>query len=66
MSKTRDPDQEVWEYVTYAPGHKCFSCSRTVKSLEPVRRGVVDLSPGVTVTVYRHADKCPDAPGVTP
>ncbi|WP_328298747.1 hypothetical protein OG389_13650 [Streptomyces sp. NBC_00435] len=51
-------DRDAWEYLTYAPGRTCSACSRTVKPLEPVRRGVIDRVSGAPATVYRH-DKCP-------
>ncbi|MEU6758984.1 hypothetical protein [Streptomyces sp. NPDC046685] len=51
-------DRDEWEYLTYAPGRTCSACSRTVKPLEPVRRGTVDRSSGAPAVVYRH-NKCP-------
>lgn len=37
--ETPEYDRDAWEYLTYAPGHQCSACTRTVKPLEPVRRG---------------------------
>ncbi|WP_327361137.1 hypothetical protein [Streptomyces sp. NBC_01296] len=51
-------DRDEWEYLTYAPGHKCSACSRTVKPLDPVRRGAVDRTSGAPAVVYRH-NECP-------
>ncbi|MFI5981818.1 hypothetical protein ACIBEA_13170 [Streptomyces sp. NPDC051555] len=62
-AETPEFDRDAWEYLTYAPGSTCSACSRTVKALEPVRRGVVDRTSGAPVTVYRH-NKCPSAQAV--
>ncbi|MFD8794820.1 hypothetical protein [Streptomyces vinaceus] len=51
-------DRDAWEYVTYAPGHKCSACMRTVKPLDPVLRGTIDRTSGAPAVIYRH-DKCP-------
>jgi hypothetical protein len=65
--KVEDPeyDRDAWEYLTYAPGHQCSACTRTVKPLEPVRRGAGEGASGVPVVIYRHAERCPSGQGVT-
>ncbi|MET3983443.1 hypothetical protein [Streptomyces sp. PvR034] len=63
-AKVSTYDGEVWEYLTYAPGHTCCACTRTVQPLEPVRRGTIERASGSPVTVYRH-NECPRAGAVT-
>lgn len=58
--KAPEYDRDVWEYLTYAPGQKCSACLRTVKPLEPVRRGTLDRASGAPAVVYRH-NECPTA-----
>ncbi|TDU76252.1 hypothetical protein EDD91_2959 [Streptomyces sp. KS 21] len=51
---------DEWEYVTYAPpGQKCSACLRSVKPLDPVRRGTIERASGPPVVIYRHAAECP-------
>lgn len=57
-AKGQEFDQNAWEYLTYAPGHKCSACQQTIRSLEPVRRKAVDRTSGAPLTVYRH-NECP-------
>ncbi|MEV0265027.1 hypothetical protein AB0I49_27310 [Streptomyces sp. NPDC050617] len=53
---------EAWEYLTYAPaGSRCSTCGELIKTLEPVRRGAMEVQSGPPVVIYRHAAKCPEA-----
>ncbi|MFG2875328.1 hypothetical protein ACGFYU_10020 [Streptomyces sp. NPDC048337] len=51
-------DRDAWEYLTYAPGHECSACKRTIKPLELVLRGAGDRASASGVIVYRH-NECP-------
>ncbi|MFE9257911.1 hypothetical protein [Streptomyces sp. NPDC006879] len=56
MTKT-DTDASKWEYTTYAPkGERCPACMKPIKSLAPVRRGLLGRREGPPVIVYRHTD----------
>lgn len=57
-AKVPEFDRDIWEYLTYAPGHECSACLRTIKSLELVRRGTIDRTSDAPVTIYRH-NVCP-------
>lgn len=59
-------EEEVWEYLTYAPeGARCSACKKVIGSLEPVRRGHEDRASGAPVVFYRHTDtdQCPGPAG---
>lgn len=50
----------IWEYGTYAPeGRHCSACMHPIKTLEPVRRGVLERASGAPIVIYRHAYPCP-------
>ncbi|MEU9874973.1 hypothetical protein [Streptomyces phaeochromogenes] len=54
-----ETDASQFEYVTYAPqGETCPACMKPIKTLEQVRRGVLERQSGAPVTVYRHL-QCP-------
>ncbi|MER6250243.1 MULTISPECIES: hypothetical protein [unclassified Streptomyces] len=57
-AKAPEFDRDVWEYLTYAPGHECSACHRPIGALEPALRGAIDRTSGAPATVYRH-NECP-------
>ncbi|MEV6583323.1 hypothetical protein AB0M92_34835 [Streptomyces sp. NPDC051582] len=56
-------DRDAWEYLTYAPGQKCSACLRTLKPMDPARRGTIDRTSGAPAVIYRH-NKCPSTQAV--